>query len=276
MNSLWNLLHNWVSSEPIASLWMGIAALLLFGAAFSRLKAQHAWGWSLLTALSGSLVFMTLLGGSYFLLDSGFKAFSGVYGPFVVGGSLSNRAWQQWRQMYGGTFTLTDLQVTQFVSREIQEEIQPPNPASPTLYRRVLVEEPVPQTSIAGFRGLVDINVNGAHDHTDSFNGYALAADLEYDIANPSPNETRVEFRLPVSPGTRLYQNVHVSIDGLEQPWLMKNGAISWEKRLAAGEQVTVVIHFEAWGENSFVFTVPEPREITAFSLKVILDTDNC
>jgi hypothetical protein len=276
MEYLWSLLQNWVSSEPAASLWMGVAALILFGAAFARLKETHPWGWSLLMALSRVLAFVALLGGSYFLLNSGFKAFSQVYGPFVVGGSLSNRTWQQWQQMYGGAFTLTDLQVTQYTSVEMEEMLQSPDPASLPLFRRYTVEQPVAQNSISGFHGLVDINVNGAHGNKESFNGYSLAADLEYEIVNKSPDETRAEFRLPVSPETKLYQNVHVSIDGTEKPWLMRDNAIFWEKRLAAGEQATIAIHFEAWGENSFVFTVPEPREITNFSLRVILDTDNC
>jgi hypothetical protein len=278
MDNMNNLLQNWITAEPAASLWLGIVAVLLFGVTFSQLskKEGYSWGRGLLISLTKALAFVSLAIMSYFLLDNGFKAFNQIYGPFVTNGSISNRAWQKWRAMYGGTYDQQDLLVTQYIPHETQEVIPPANPQKPPLYRNVRVEQPLEQNSIQGFRGKVNINVTGEHDQKETFNGYALSAVYEYDIVNPATTETRAEFRFPTSPETRLYQNVGVSINGEETPWRMVDGAIFWEKRLLPNEKYVMSIHFDAWGENNFQFEVTQPREITNFSLIAVLNTDNC
>ncbi len=278
MNSLVSLLQNWIVAEPVASLWLGLISVLLFGATFVRLTKQTglSWGRGFFVALAQTLVVVSLTGVCYFLLNSSFKTFSQIYGSFTSGGSLSNRAWQQWRNMYGGGYDQKDLQVVQYVTVVNEEVIQPSDPSAAPLYRNAKVEQPTQQNSIVGFRGNVELTAAGGYNDANTFNAYALSAEYEYDIINSSTEETRAEFRLPISPTSKLYQDVSLTANGKEIPWRIVDQAIFWEGRLAPGEQQTINIRFHTWGENDFLFEVPEQREITNFSLKLTMNTDNC
>jgi hypothetical protein len=278
MNSLISILQNWVAIEPIASLWLGIISVLLFGATFARLTkpAGLSWGQGFFVALAKTLVVVSLVEGCYFLLNSGVKTFSQIYGSFATGGSLSNRAWQQWRNMYGGGYDQKDLQVVQYITVINEEVIQPPDPSAGPLYRNVKVEQPAQQNSIAGFRGNLDLTAVGGHNTPNTFNAYTLAAEYEYDIVNSAAEETRAEFRFPVSPQAKLYQDIAITVNGEEIHWRIVDQAIFWEERLAPREKQTINIRFHTWAENDFLFEVPEQREITNFSLKLTMNTDNC
>lgn len=278
MNNAVVLLQNWIAAEPVASLWLGIVSALLFGTTFVRLTKQAglSWGQGFFVALAKALVVTALAFVCYFLLNSGFQAFSRVYGSFTYGGSLSNRAWQEWRNMYGGGYSQRDLQVVQYVTVTTEEVIPPIDPSAVPLYRNVKVEQPTQQNSIAGFRGDVILTNAGGYNNPGSFNGYALSAEYQYDIVNSLTEETRAEFRFPISTQTKLYQDVIVTADGEEVAWWIVDQAIFWEERLSPGEEQTVVIRFHTWGENDFLFEIPEPREITNFSLTLTMNTDNC
>ncbi len=278
MNSLVSLLQNWIVAEPLASLWLGLISVLLFGATFVRLTKQTglSWGRGFFVALAQTLVVVSLIGVCYFLLNSSFKTFSQIYGSFISGGSLSNRAWQQWRNIYGGGYDQKDLQVVQYVTVVNEEVIQPSDPSAAPLYRNAKVEQPTQQNSIVGFRGNVELTAAGGYNNANTFNAYALSADYEYDIVNSAAEETRTEFRFPISPQSKLYQDIVIAANGKEIPWRIVDQAIFWEERLSPGQQQTISIRFHTWGENDFLFEVPEQREITNFSLKLAMNTDNC
>jgi len=278
MTNIANLLHNWILAEPIASLWLGIVAVSLFGVTFAHLTKETGlpWGRGFLVTLAQTLTVVSLIGTCYFLLNSGFKTFSQIYGSFTTGGSVSNRAWQQWRNMYGGGYDQKDLEVVQFVTVESQEVVPPSDPSAAPLYRNVKVEQPVQQNSIIGFRGNVELTAAGGYNNANTFNAYALSADYEYDIVNSSTEETRAEFRFPISPTSKLYQDIVITVNGKQVPWLIAGQAILWEDRLTPGEKQTINIRFHTWGENDFLFEIPEQREITNFSLKLAMNTDNC
>lgn len=278
MNDLTSILQNWIVTEPIASLWLGIVSVLLFGVTFTHLtnRVGMSWGRGFFVALAKTFVVVFLVGACYFLLNSGFKTFSQIYGSFATGGSVSNRAWQQWRNMYGGGYNQKDLQVVQYITVINEEVILPPDPSAAPLYRNVKVEQPTQQNSITGFRGDVELTTAGGYNNANAFNAYALSAEYEYDIVNSSTEETRAEFRFPISPTSKLYQDVSITVNGKEIPWQITVQAIYWEERLAPGEKQTINIHFHTWGENDFLFEVPEQREITNFSLKLAMNTDNC
>jgi hypothetical protein len=278
MNSLTSLLHNWIIAEPIASLWLGIVAALLFGVTFTNLTkgTNLSWERGILMALAQTLTTVSLIGTCYFLLNSSFKTFSQIYGSFTTGGSVSNRAWQQWRNIYGGGYDQKDLQVVQYVTVVTEEVIPPTDPSAAPLYRTVEVEQPIEQNSIIGFRGNVELTAAGGYNNANTFNVYALTAEYEYDIVNSSTEETRAEFRFPISSTSKLYQDIAITVNEKEIPWYMAGQAIFWEERLAPGEKQKVNIRFHTWGENDFLFEVPEQREITNFSLKLAMNTDNC
>lgn len=278
MNHAILLLQNWIAAEPVASLWLGIISVLLFGATFMHLTKQAglSWGGGFFTALAKTLAIVALVGAYYFLLNSGFKAFSQVYGSFTYGGSLSNRAWQQWRNLYGGGYSQKDLQVVQYVTVTTEEIIPPGDSSAVPLYRNISVEQPTQQNSIVRFRGDVTLTNAGGYNNQNTFNGYALSAKYEYEILNSLTEETRLEFHFPISPQTKLYQDIVITVDGEEVAWQVADQAIFWEERLSPGEKQTVVIRFNTWGENDFLFEIPEPREITDFSLTLTMNTDNC
>jgi hypothetical protein len=275
MNQVLFILQNWVSVEPIATLWVGVAAALFFGVTV----AQHPgsfWGRGFFISLAKTLTLLTLMVGSYFVLSNGFTAFNKIYSSFLSNGSISNKAWRQWTQMYGGNYTQEDLHVSPYVSVEATEVVPPKNPLDPPLYRRIISEQPVTQNSISGFRGKVDLHVNGQKSNHDSFNVYSVDADYEYDIINNSGDETRVEFRFPLSSRSKLYQGISITVDGEEISWQIKDGAVYWERSMKPNQHFMVAIHFFTWGENTFLFSVSEPREITNFNLQVVLDKDYC
>ncbi len=280
MEQVKSLLENWSSREPAASLWLVIAAACFLGAVLARSRSNSdrvgEWPRWLMTSLARTAAFAAVLLIFYFLLNSDYAAFNKIYASFTTGGSLSNRAWQTWRDQYGGAYRQQDLHVAHYTTSETLEAIQPTDPALPVLYRNVRVEQPVLQASITRFCGQVTMNrVDSAH-LGDTFNGYQLAALYEYDISNPADTETRVEYRFPLSPETKLYQDIHIRVNGEEIPFQVISGTMAWEGRMEPGEKNVVSIRFTTWGMDWFVFEIPSPRQVTDFKLAVALDTDNC
>jgi hypothetical protein len=130
---------------------------------------------------------------------------------------------------------------------------------------------------VTAFDGRVTMNMADPPQQTDTFNGYALSALYTYEIVNPADSETRLEFRLPLSSQAKLYQDLSVAMNGEQVPdWRIVDGALAWEGHLSPGAKEVVSIHYVTWGMDSFVFDVPEAREVSNFKLTVALDTDNC
>jgi len=276
-----SLLENWVNHEPTASLWLVVVAVSFFGMVFTRSRSDndHAWEWSrlLITSLAKTLVFVAVPITFYFLLNNNYTAFNTIYASFTTGGSLSNQAWQKWRDQYGGAYHQQDLRVTQYTMSETQEVIQPTDPMLPLLYRNIKVEQPVLQKSIVSFRGQVTMNMIDSTHIVDTFNGYKLSTLYVYNILNPTNTETRVEYRFPLSPETKLYQDIHIRVEEEEVPFYQViSGTIVWDGRMGPGEKNIVSISFTTWGMDWFLFEIPTPREVTDFKLTVVLDTDNC
>ncbi len=273
------LLENWANREPIASMWLAVATVLLFGVVFTRSHGDDRrfwmWGYRLVESLFQALVFAALLGMFSFLLSSNYASFSQIYSSFTSGGSLSNQNWREWRDRYGGTFIQQDLLVTQYITNETQEIIQPDDPSAPLLYRNIKVEQPISQNSIVGFNGLVTIDVIDPVSQTDTFKGFALSAQYEYQIANPTDVDTRVEFNFPLSADTKLYQNVGVKVNDVEvSSWQIISNTIAWEGYVRPGENKIVSVQYDTWGMDGFLFEVLTPREVRNFELMVALNTD--
>jgi hypothetical protein len=281
MDQTRSIFLHWVASEPTASLWLAVVAVLLFGVTFSRLQhpdsQEQTWVHSLVGAFTKTLVFVLVTGCVYFLLTSGFNAFSQIYGSFTTGGSLSNQAWHEWENLYGGSFTQEDLQVTQSVPVETLTTIQPTDTSSPPLYQDVQEEQPISETSIVSFNGQVTMNINDPAKQTDLFNGYSLSALYEYGIVNPVDSVTHVQFRFPLSKDAKFYRDLSVELNGENVPdWQVVDGAIAWDVHMKPAEKDIVSIHYVTWAMDGYVFDVPAARQVTDFKLTVILDTDNC
>lgn len=277
MDKLRAILESWVAHESTASLWLVVASVLLFGVTFARSRTdpanERAWGKQLLEALTKAFVFASLVGAFYFLLSNNYSAFSQIYSSFTIGGSLSNQNWQMWRNQYGGNFLQQDLQVTQSITKEVVEVIQPNDPTLPVLYRNLTTEEPIQQNSIIGFNGQVVMNLANPELQGETFNAYNLSAVYEYNIINPTETETHVEFKFPLSAEARLYQDVTIKKNAAEiADWHIASNSIVWDDYLKPSEQAQVSIHYRASGMDNFLFEIPEPREVTNFSLTVALN----
>jgi hypothetical protein len=281
MDAFKSLWENWVRAESLAYLWLAISAVSLLGVTFTH---QHkddgqipAFGWRLSLSLARVLGFVGLLVMFPFLLRSAYMAFEKVNGSFLIGGSLSNVGWQEWRDRYGGHVTQQDLRVSQYVPVETVEAIPPADTSQPTLYRHVTVEQPVLQSSIQRFRSTVGINLVAPVQRTDTYGAYKLSALYEYLIINPSDDTTRAEFQFPLSKDTLLFDDIQVSVDGQEfTGYQVISETLTWDRSLMPGEQIAIAVQYDATGMDWFVFESTEPREINDFNLAVTVDTHSC
>ncbi len=276
MASIRFLLETWVAREPTGSLWLAVATALIFGVTFVRSRGSNAraWNWirSLFESLAKAIAFAVLAGLVYFLLNSSFAAFNKIYGSFTTGGSLSNLAHQEWVNAYGGAFfEQRDLEVTQYVTVETQEVIQPEGSSVP-LYRNVKVEQPISENSVTRFRGDVTIQDADRERQGATFNAFALSALYEYEIVNPTETFTHVEYRFPLFSGAKTYRDVSVKLNGREVPWRVSNEALVWDQRLDPGEKAAVSVHYSTWGMEGFQYKVSTPREILDFKLTISSD----
>jgi len=232
------------------------------------------WGRGIFISLAKTLTLIAIIGGSFFLLNSGVNTFTQIYGSSSVVGSLSNLALEQWKEIYGGSITQNDLQVTQYIT-VMKDEIIPSNdPTAKPIYRQVISKQSVNQKCIYAFRGDVDIDVSGAENNEDSFNGYSINAAYEYDIWNTLNEEMHVRFRFPLSYQAKLFTDILVQIDGVDTSWKMQGKAMIWETTLAPAQHVMVRIQYKTLGQNSYTFYVPQSRDITDFKFNVVLDTN--
>jgi len=276
-----SLLTSWIAQEPAASLLVAMAALILFGVTFSRLGGDEdrAWAWlrRLIEALFKSLAFVALLAMVYFILTSSYASFNKINASFTTPGSLSNLAWQRWRDLYGDPLVQQDLVVTQYLESRGPIALPTATPSGPVLYVNAKSEQARQQNSITGFLGRVTINLVDPQHQADSFNGFALSARYEYEITNPADQVTRAEFRFPLQSTTKLYQDIQVVMNGAEVPsWRVVDGVITWEQPMQPGQKDQLSIEYITYGMNGYLFEIPQPREVMNFKLTVAMDTDNC
>jgi hypothetical protein len=281
MHSLIVQLQDWIASEPAASIWMVVAAALLFGTTCSQALRSRSGPSTWLRGLAGSamktLLVVALAGMMSSILGSSVYGFIKLYDSYSTNGSLSNQAWERWNQRYGGNFYQADLQVNQYVNQTVEEEVQTDDPSAPPLYRHKIVEQPVEQNSLASFNGKVTVTVADPVKKADAFNGFLLDAVYEYQIVNPVDSLVNVRYYFPLYPGARVIQDISVKLNGQEAPgWRIADQAIAWESSMQPGEKDLVSIHYVSRGMDSFIFDVPVSREVTNFKLTVALDTDNC
>lgn len=276
MDYIKNLLDTWIGSEPVAGLWLVIGSVFLFGVSLvqSTGNAGHLRIRDVLVSLVKGLSFAALAIFTFSILANGNETFSQIYGPYVVNNSLSNKGWQKWQDVYGSAYNQGDLQVTQYETMTITEMIQPNNPADPPLYRNVEREQISNQNSIAGFTGIVDMQVASAPDNTNTYNGYTLTADYQYEIVNNAASNTRVVIRFPLSSSPNKYRNVQILSGGKEVSWQYFEGMIGWDDHLSPGEEKNISVHFSISGMDAYTYEVQESREILNFKLTVVLDTD--
>lgn len=267
------ILTNWVNKEPFGSLLLAIVVVLLFSSSVRHLQSEKNWLKAIAESLAKALSFAALVGMIYFLLTSNTIAFENIHGSFTKQGTQSYTAYQKWIDIYGNSFfQQQDLEVTQYKWIETVEPLL----ENPTLYKTVRSEQVLAENTISRFLGKVYLQGADWSNRDATFNAYAMKATYEYDVTNTLTERTETRFYFPLFGGTRLYQEVSVSLNGVPVDWEYKVNGLEWEHPLNPGEMITVQVAYLTWSMDGYSFVVQKPRDVKDFTLIIAIDYGFC
>lgn len=268
-----NRLISWITVEPTISLLMTITAVVLFGSAFGRSKdtSDRFWPWfrRVIEASVGALLFLGLLWAFRAILNNNIMTFNWTHG------SLSEANRQSAQSIWGKPHVQRELVVSHFIETIKQEEIPREDPAQPPLYRNVEVREQVPQNSIVGFTGDVDLTVSEREKGYALYNGYVIDARYEYEVINDSDIETEAEFYFPLSPGQTMHESFQITVDGQDIGSMLQFHSadlVKWVDKMQPGQRHTVIVSYTSRGMETFYYQVPGQRNIQNFVLTLTVD----
>jgi len=268
-----NRLINWFTVEPTISLLMTVTAVILFGSAVGKIKvtSDRFWPWfrRIIEGAIGAVLFLGLLWAFRGILNNNVVTFNSTHG------SLSDTNRQSAQSIWGKPHTQRELIVSHFVERVKQEEIPREDPSQPPLYRNVTVREQIPQNSIAGFAGEVNLALSERQKGYALYNGYVVEARFEYDVVNDSDVETEAEFYFPLSPGQTLYEGFQILVDDQDISSRVQFYATDWVRwvdRMRPGQRHKVVVIYSSRGMDTFYYQIPGQRNIQNFTLMLTVD----
>jgi hypothetical protein len=251
---------------------MVITAILLFSSALRANKetSRDFWPWvrRIIEAGVVAAMFVGLLWAFRMLLNDNMKTF------YATHGSLSDvsrsSAWSIW----GRPHTQVELTVSHSHEVEVQEELPRADITQPPVYRTVTQRQIVPQNSIAGFVGDVQMRLSEREKGYALYSGYIVDVTLRYDIVNDSPIETDADFTFPLSNGQTLFENFIITMDDRDLSSDLRFGddTISWTTVMKPYQESTVVITYSSRGMDYFYYQIPIQREIKNFSLTLTVD----
>jgi hypothetical protein len=263
---------NWFTLEPAVSMLMVTTAIVLFGSAFLAYKETSGdfWPWMrrIIEASVAALLFLGLMWAFRAILNDNVNTFYATHGS--VSDISLNSAWSIW----GRPHTQVELTVTHSHEVEVQEELPREDPTQPPLYRNVTQIQEVPQNSITGFVGDVQMTLSEREKGYAFYSGYIVDVTLKYDILNDSNIETDAAFTFPLSPGQTLFEDFVVNMDGedLSPDLRFAPDTISWNTSMKPHQHSQVVITYASRGMDYFYYQIPVQREIKNFSLKLTVD----
>lgn len=263
---------NWFTVEPAVSTLMITTAVVLFGSAFRAYQETSGafWPWvrRIIEASVAALLFIGLLWAFRSILTDNINTFYSTHGS-RSDLSLAS-AWSIW----GRPHTQIELTVQHSHEVEVQEEIPREDPSQPPLYRTVRKQAEVPQNSIVGFTGDVQMRLSEREKGYALYSGYVLEVSLKYDIVNDSPFETEATFNFPLSQGQTLFENFVARLDDRDLSSDLRFGQdeVSWTTQMKAHQQSTVVINYASRGMDYFYYQIPVQREIKNFALTLTVD----
>jgi hypothetical protein len=263
---------DWMTVEPAIGLLMTTTAIVIFGAAFARSRdvSPAFWPWlrRVIEASVGAVLFLGLLWAFRSILTSNNTSFHATHG------SVSDASLQSAQSIWGRPHVQRELAVNHFIETVVQEEIPRPDPSDPPLYRNKKVRQQVPQNSILGFVGQVDMSLSEREKGYALYNGFVIKARFEYDVVNDSDLQTEAEFAFPLSPQQTLYENFAISIDDEDiSPRLRFSPTmVQWTSAMAPHQRNKVVVTYTSRGMEYFYYQVPTQREIKAFGLTLTID----
>jgi hypothetical protein len=262
-----SILGSWIYGEPVASLWMFVTTMLVLGATFVSLRSEAGQFSRLVKAILKALAFVGIIWLFYFLMNSSNIAAISTFSAMKSGGTLVEQQRKVFRSNWGIYLRQPELNVRHIVVRQVVQQTSDKEP----LYRNVNEAEVVPQESIVGFRGTVEIQ-----RFDPRFNNFELTARYEYDIVNQSDEETTAEFYFNLV-STNPYENLLVTVDGRDIHSLLnvESGKITWKMNMSPHQQNMIAIGYRVRGMGSFYYDVPNAYKIGSFSLIITVDTDS-
>jgi hypothetical protein len=270
----------WITAEPIGILLILFTTVILFGHFFLQAKETpnkfSGWIRRILTALANAILFIGLVVGFSVLLNIGYQAFKDVYGSFTQGGSLS---WQSWLAVTRNRTSIVqnELSVRHFMEATTVEEMPPSDPYSPPLFRNVIQWQEVQQNSIASFDGLIEVMIEGEEGYAsvdEYYNVYRASVWLKYVVVNNLDVVTEAEFHFPLT-FQAFIESIQITVDGEDISSIssVENNGITWILAMAPGQSSTILVQYIARGSDSFIYSIPNKRQISDFNLTISVNT---
>ncbi|MCG2786221.1 MAG: hypothetical protein L6461_14070 [Anaerolineae bacterium] len=268
--SLGSYFTNWLSTEPMASAVMFIAALLLFGLSFVRLWSEKLAGyeriWQVFILLSRTGCFLALLWGGYFLLNESGITLNKVLDELISGGKTGRMATRQLQTNWGTGLYQSELKVNHFVEKQFVEEIVQGSD-KPILYLSKKHFEELKHESITAFTGNVNL-----HLIDPQLANYEVDAKYSYAINNQADEKTIARFSFPLPP-SRTYENLTVVMDEKDVSWTLDGNAIIWEAAMRPLQSSHVTVSYRTSGTNIYQYSIASPKAIHDFSLTISANT---
>ncbi|MBN2004358.1 MAG: hypothetical protein JXA21_13470 [Anaerolineae bacterium] len=263
---------NWATVEPSISLLMVIVAVALFSSAFrkSQVDADRFWPWlrSAIEAAVKAALFLGLLWAFRAILNNNNTTFNATHGSLTE----SNR--QSAYSIWGRPHIQRELSVSHSVEKVVQEEVPREDPSLPPLYKNTTVREIVPQNSVVGFTGQVDMELSERRKGYALYSGYIIRAHLEYEVLNDSALTTDAEFTFPLSSGQRLFEDFTITVNDQDVSSDLRFSAdqIQWTQVMQPQQRQKIVIVYTSRGMDTFYYQIPTQRNIQNFALTLTID----
>jgi len=263
---------NWISAKPVMGLLTLAAALVAFGSALSQSKvpSNAIWPWlrRIVEASVKAMLLFGLLWAFHATLNHDIEAFSSTHNNVLAAQRHSVEAF------WGNPITQDELVVNHFVQVAKLEEVSQKDPAKPKLYRNVKERQPVPQNSVIGFRGDVNVTLDDRETLETKIAVYTTSARYEYDVVNNSDLETEAEFTFPLASGQTL-ENFGITVDDqdLSSQLRFASDSVSWTIMMKPQQQNKIIVTYACKGIDSFFYRVPIQREIKNFALTLMTST---
>ncbi|MBN1430058.1 MAG: hypothetical protein JXB07_16935 [Anaerolineae bacterium] len=265
-------LINWMTVEPAVSMLMITTAIVLFGSTYRSLQetSGNFWPWlrRIIEASVAAVLFVGLLWAFRAVLNDNSLTFYSTHGS--LSDISRSSAWSIW----GRPHTQIELTVSHSHEVEVKEELPREDPTKPPLYRTVVQRQTVPQNSIVGFNGDVDMQLSEREKGYAFYSGYVVDVALSYDIVNDSSIETDTDFTFPLSQGQTLFEDFVIKMDDRDLSSDLRFGQdmVSWTTRMDPHQQSKVIITYSSRGMDYFYYQIPVQREIKDFNLILTID----
>jgi hypothetical protein len=276
MSSLVERIINWVSVEPTVGLLMLLTSIALFGSAFKSYAetSEGFWPWfkqlleSIVRASLGAILFIGLMWAFRIILNDNVATFYSTHG------SLSDISRSSAQTIWGQPHTQIELTISHSHEIEVKEELPREDLSEPPKYKTVIEREYIPQNSITGFTGDVQMRLSEREKGYAFYSGYLIDVALSYDVINDSNFLTDAEFTFPLSYGQSLFENFTIVMDGedLSPKLRIANDQVSWLVKMKPHQKSKIDIAYASRGMDYFYYQIPIQREIKDFILTLTID----